>query len=174
MAEISAPGWRGGARLRGLACAATAARATPAGRSRRKLRKNMTSIAAERQRLGPHYCCERQCAVEVRKQIAAARNLPFQRTAERIGVNRDQRQLRCSREMRSGGLARLGRRREGNEPVPGVDRCAVENTRSFGFAPKRVFADLVDDPRHGAPNSAVSFADSDRPGPPKRSAVNPD
>jgi hypothetical protein len=75
--------------------------------------------------------------------------------------------------MLSGGLARLGSRGEVNEPVPSVDRCAVENTLSFGFAPKRVFADLVDDGRHGAPNSAVSFAVSDRHGPPMP-AVNPD
>src|SRR5467141_402003 len=104
-------------------------------RSRRKLRKDVTLIDPERQRLDPSHRGEGQVAVKMRKQFAAARNLPPQRFAERARVDRDQQQI-----LEAGKI--FGRcradRGEMDEAVARIDGRTAEHTLTFGLTPKRV------------------------------------
>src|ERR1700704_3608179 len=56
-------------------------------------RENMPPGVIERQGIDALDGLERQIAIEMRKQRAAARRLPFQRVAQRIGIDRDQHQI---------------------------------------------------------------------------------
>src|SRR5258708_2242510 len=138
-----------------------AARRPRAGRSRRELGKDVALIGAQRQRSCPPHRGERQCTVKMGKQIAAARNLPFQRAFERIGIDRHQHQVGGGGEMLRRGLADLGGGREMNEAITLIDAGAAEQAATLRLAPKRFLADLVNGRRHGAPDSAVRYGFSD-------------
>ena len=71
---------------------------------------NTCPFGPERQRLHPAHRGERQRAVEMREQRAAARGLIAQRGAERRGVDRDQHQVRRAGEMPRRRLAPPARR----------------------------------------------------------------
>src|SRR5207302_814823 len=98
--------------------------------SRRKLRKDVLLIAVERKRLCPQHRVERECVVKMRKQVAAAGNLPSQRIAQRGDGHRDQHQICHSREMPRRGLAHLIGRGEMDEAVAQIDgRARVSESR---------------------------------------------
>ena len=59
-------------------------------RSSREVRKDVAPVRAERQRLHPAHGRQRQRAVEMREQRAAARGLVAQGVAERVRVDRDE------------------------------------------------------------------------------------
>src|SRR2546423_14032300 len=134
-----------------------AAPAIPEARSRRKLRKDVALIGPERQWLYPSHRGERQVAVKMRKQFAAARNLPSQRLAERVRVDRHQQQVLEAGKILGGGRADLRGRGEMDEAVAQVDRRTVEHILPLGVTPKRLRADLVDG-RHGAAPRTLAFA----------------
>src|SRR5215510_1677951 len=157
MEGISAPGWQADGRPLGRACAALAAQATRAGRSRRKLRKDVALIDPEGKRPCPQHGSERQFAVKMRKQITAARRLPFQRIAERIGVDRNQHQILSPGKIPRRGLADLSGGGEMDEAVARIDGSAAEHAGTLRLAPKHVCADLVDSRRHSAPDLATRF-----------------
>src|SRR5215813_14824992 len=152
MAEISARGWQSDGRPRGRACATSAAQTTRAGRSRHKLRKDVLLIDPEGKRPNPQHGSEGQVAVKMRKQITAARDLPFQRIAERVCVDRDQHQILSPGKMPRCGLADLRGGREVDEAVARIDGRTAEYASTLRLAPKHVCANLVDGPRHGAPS----------------------
>src|SRR5262249_2489250 len=87
---------------------------------------------------------EPQLIVEVRKQRAAARRLPFQRRSERRRIHRDEDEIRLTREVPGGGLRDLVRGGEMNVAVGAVDRCAAKAAVALGVPPERARADLVD------------------------------
>src|SRR5262245_17383145 len=93
----------------------------------------------------------------MRKQITAARKLPFQRIAQRIGVDRNQLQILSPGKMLRRGLADLRGGGEMDEAVARIDGSAAEHAGTLRLAPKHVWADLVDSRRHGAPDSAARF-----------------
>src|SRR5262249_47975893 len=155
MAEIPARGWQSDGRPRGRACAASAAQATRAGRSRHKLRKDVLLIDPEGKRPNPQHGSEGQVAVKMRKQITAARDLPFQRIAERVCVDRDQHQILSPGKISHCGLADLRGGREVDEAVARIAGRTAEYASTLRLAPKHIWANLVDGPRHGAPDSAA-------------------
>src|SRR3984893_1278548 len=155
MAAISARGWQSDGRPRGRACAASAAQATRAGRSRHKLRKDVLLIDPEGKRPNPQHGSEGQLAVKMRKQITAARGLPFQLIAERVCVDRDQHQILSPGKIPRCGVADLRGGREVNEAVARIDGRTAEYASTLRLAPERVWANFVDGPRHGAPRSAA-------------------
>src|SRR6266511_24293 len=159
MAEFSAHEWQAGAHPRGRAGAATAAPATRADRSRRQLRKQVASAGTERQRLRPPHRAERQRVVEMRKQVTAPRNLPFQRAVEGIGIDREQHQVGGAGEMLRRGLDDLRRGREMDEAVARIHGSAAEHTGLLGRAPLGRLADLVDG-RHGCASAAIARSDA--------------
>ncbi len=82
----------------------------------------------QRQRLCPGDIIEPQRPVEMRKERAAARWLPFQGIAKRVGLDREQHKPVLAREMpcrRLGGLRGGG---EMHEPIGNIHR------RAGGFA----------------------------------------
>src|SRR5712675_745595 len=111
--------------------------------------KHMMPIGAERQRPGPCHRGERQVAIEVGKQGAAARRLPFERWPQRRQLDRDQDEFLLAGEMPGGGLAELVGGRKMDVAVGAVDRRAAEGRVAFGLLPGRALADLVDE-GHGA------------------------
>jgi hypothetical protein len=86
----------------------------------------------------------------MRKDIAVARNLPLQRDAEHIGIDRDQQQIFDAGKMLGRSRADLRGGREMDEAVAGIDASAAEHTRTFRLPPKRLVADLIDAGRHGS------------------------
>ncbi len=82
----------------------------------------------QRQRLRPGHITQPQRTVEMRKERAATRWLPFEGIAKRVGLDREQHQAVLAREMpcrRLGGLRGGG---EMHEPVGNIHR------RAGGFA----------------------------------------
>src|SRR5262249_19222318 len=139
MAAISTRGWQSDERPRGRACATSAAQTTRAGRSRHKLRKDVLLIDPEGKRLNPQHGREGQVAVKMRKQITAARDLPFQRIAQRICVNRDQHQILCPGKIPRCGVADLRGGREVNDAVARIDGRTAEYAGTLRLVPERVW-----------------------------------
>src|SRR5262249_42170434 len=125
--------------------------------SRRKLRKHVPSIDPEGKRPCPQHGSERQFGVKMRKQITVARKLPFQRIAQRIGIDRNQHQIVSPRKILRRGRADLRGGGEMDEAVAGIDGSAAEHAGMPRLVPKYIFADLVNRRRHGAPDSAAGF-----------------
>src|SRR5262245_27729218 len=89
----------------------------------------------------------------MRKQLAAARNLPFERIAQRIGVDRDQQETANTEKMLGCGGAHLAGRGEMDEAVAYIDRRTAEHAGTFRLPPKLSLADLVDHFRHSSAGS---------------------
>ena len=70
-------------------------------------RKHMPALGVERQRIDTAHRGEWQFAVEMRKQRAAARGLPLQERAERIGIDRDQNEIALPGKLLCRGLSGL-------------------------------------------------------------------
>ena len=113
-----------------------------------KLREQVAPAGTERQRLRPQHRGERQRAVEMRKQVAAAGRLPSQRAGQRIGIDRHQHQVAGTGEMLGGGLGHLPGGRKMDEAVALVDRRRRGTRRHARPRAKGSLADLVDG-RHG-------------------------
>src|SRR5205823_529189 len=84
----------------------------------------------------------------MRKDIAVARTLPFQRSAERIGIDRDQQQISDAGKMLGCGRTQLRGGGEMDEAVAPIDTGTAEHARTFRLPPKRLVADLIDARRH--------------------------
>ena len=78
--------------------------------------------AHQRQRFDPCQIGQAQFTEKMREQRAAARYLPFQGIAKRIGVHGQQHQAILAREMLGGSFSSLFRRREMDEPIGQIDR----------------------------------------------------
>src|SRR5205814_6755004 len=78
---------------------------------------------------------ERERAVQVRKEVAAAGRLPAQRGAEGGLVDGEQEQAGTAGEVAGGGLADLGGGGEVDVPVGEVHRRAVEAAGGAGTGP---------------------------------------
>src|SRR5262249_42057435 len=98
---------------------------------------------------------QRQRAVKVREQVAAAGCLPFQRPVEHVGIDCNQQQIRGTGKMLGRSLADLGGGREMDEAVAGVDGGTEEHPGPLRLAPKLGFQDFVDGLRHAVPESAL-------------------
>src|SRR4029450_7148854 len=85
----------------------------------------------------------------MRKQLAAARNLPFQRIAQCIGVDRDQHEIVNTEKMLGCGGAHLAGRGVMDEAVGYIDRRTAEHAGTFRLPPKRSVADFIDSLCHG-------------------------
>ena len=59
------------------------------------------------QRLGPEHIANRHFAVQMREQRTPARDLPFQRIAQGLGLDRNQEQSVQARKVFGCGLGRL-------------------------------------------------------------------
>jgi len=104
----------------------------------------MTSGFVQRQRIDPQNRLHVEFAIEMRKQRAAARRLPFQLVAERVGVDRDQHQVALPGKPFRRGFGSLLGGGEMDEAVLMVSRRAAIAAFAFGFAPFGSGADFVD------------------------------
>src|SRR5215831_4129226 len=85
-------------------------------------RKSVASVGGKRQRVDTDHGGDIERAVEMWKQRAAARGLPFERRAEALGVDVQQQEIALAGEMLRRGLGHLMRGREMNEAVFEIDR----------------------------------------------------
>src|ERR1700710_1989298 len=92
----------------------------------------------------------------MRKQFVVARGLPAQGIAERVGIDRNQKQAGLAEEMLLGGLGHLRGRGKMNEAVADVVGTAAVDALPFGLAPGRSRADFVDR-AHGFGRPACRF-----------------
>ena len=109
----------------------------------------MPPVRAERERLGPAHRAQRQLAVEMREQRAAARRLPFERRPERVGRDRDEHQVALAGEVFCHGFRDLVGGGKMDVAVGEIDRGAGEFARAFSRLPRRNVADFVDRLRPG-------------------------
>ena len=96
----------------------------------------------ERQRHDRAHRRHRQAAVEMRKERAAARRLPAELLAERLGVDRDEEKVAMPGEMPRRRLAHLLGGGEMDVAVGEVDRRAVEAAGLLGLPPLRFRTEL--------------------------------
>src|SRR5664279_5033621 len=89
-------------------------------------RELVPTVRAERQGTDLRDRLQIELAIEMWKQSAAARGLPFQFVAELGGVHAQQHEIALSGEMFSRGLGRLFGAGEMNEAVFAIDRRAAE------------------------------------------------
>jgi hypothetical protein len=80
----------------------------------------------------------------MRKQLAAARHLPFQRIAQRVGFDRDQYEIVNAEKMLGCGDAHLAGGGEMDEAVVSIHRRTAEDAGTFRLPPNRSLADLID------------------------------
>ena len=80
----------------------------------------------------------------MREEIAAAGWLPFERRAERVGVDRDEEQIGFFGEMLRRGLGDLGGGGEMDKAVARVGCAAEKRAAGFGGPPRCLPADFVD------------------------------
>ena len=116
--------------------------AEPSGPHR--LGKLVHAIRAQRQRHHLEHGRQRQGAVKVRKQVAAARGLPAQGGAETGGIHGHQQQIPLSGEMPARGLTRLRGGGKMNVAIRKIDRRAVEPAFGLCLYPKRRRYNLED------------------------------
>jgi hypothetical protein len=90
---------------------------------------------------------EIEFAVKVREQLAVARRLEAQRSAQRIGIDRDQEQAGLAGEVLSGRLGDLLWEREVDETVARIVSAAPVYALPLGLAPSRSGTNFVD-PAH--------------------------
>ena len=90
-----------------------------------KSRKDMPAGFIERQGIDALDGLERQLAIEMRKQRAAARRLPFQLVAKRVGIDRDQHQIALAGKPFRRGFGSLLGGGEMDEAVFRIDRRAA-------------------------------------------------
>ena len=103
----------------------------------------MPAVYAERQRFDPAHGVQRQRAVKVREQSAAAGGLPFERRAKGINVDRNKNEIALAGEMFRGGLLDLVGCGEMNVAVGEIDRRAGELAHALDRLPRRRVADFV-------------------------------
>jgi hypothetical protein len=96
----------------------------------------VTSVRAKGKWIDAFHRLDRERAIEVRKQGAAARGLPFQGIAKLAGIHADKQQIALTCKMLCGGLRNLGRSREMNEIVATIGLRAAENTGSLCLLPQ--------------------------------------
>jgi len=106
--------------------------------------KYMPVVRTERQRLDPPHGVERQHAVEVREQRAAAGQFPFECSAKGIGVDRDENEVVLPGEMFRGGLRNLLGGGKVDVAVGEVDRRASKLAHPLCRTPRGGVADFVD------------------------------
>src|ERR1700692_304968 len=107
----------------------------------------MGTVGAERQGIDGAYCGEIEIAIEMRKQRAAARDLPFQFAAEPARIDAHQHEVALAGEMFGRGLDRLRRGRKMDEAVAHINLGAAKYAGALGVAPERGRADF-EDSRH--------------------------
>jgi hypothetical protein len=112
--------------------------------------KCVPPIRSQRERVHARHRAEIEIAVEVRKEGAATRRLPFQPVAKLCGVNADQQQIGLSGEMLRGGLGDLRGAGKMNEAITAIDLAATKDAGTFGFPPQCRRANFVKD-RHCTP-----------------------
>jgi len=115
------------------------------------------AVWAERERLGPTYCTERQGAVEVREQRAAAGWFPFEWGADGVGGDCNKNEIALPGEMFRGGLRDLIGGGKMNVAVGKIDRRADEFARVFGRLPRGGIADFVNRLRHRSRRNTLAL-----------------
>jgi len=78
---------------------------------------------------------EVEFAIEMREQLVIARPLPAQRVAERVGIDRDQKQAGLAELVLARGLGDLGCGGKMDEAVACVVRTAPVQALPLGFTP---------------------------------------
>jgi hypothetical protein len=119
-------------------------------------REHMRPVIVEQQRLHPAHGREGQRAIEMGKQLAAARGFPFQSAAQFLGDNRNQDEVQHSGKVFRRRAGNLGGGREMDVAISEIDRRAAELAVELGLRPLRRLADLVVDRCHGRPENATS------------------
>jgi 5'-nucleotidase/UDP-sugar diphosphatase len=79
--------------------------------------------------------CQHQWAVKMRKQLIAARHLPFQRGTQRLGLDRKQHQIARVGEMLGCGLFSLGRCRKVNVAIGQINGGSIGLARGAKSGP---------------------------------------
>jgi hypothetical protein len=104
----------------------------------------MTAVPVERQLFHATHGGDGQRVVQVRKQLAVARDLPSQRRGEGIGIDIQEQQVALTRVMLRRGLGRLQGGREVDEAVADVMRGAGEGSSGSRGGPVGATDDAVD------------------------------
>jgi hypothetical protein len=115
--------------------------ASPSGRKCPSLgmegRELVPTVRAKRQGIDLRDRRRIEIAIEMRKQSAATRGLPFQFVAKRGCIHAQQHEIALSGEMFRRGLRRLFGAGEMNEAVLAIDRRTAEYASALGFTPER-------------------------------------
>ena len=109
-----------------------------------KWRKIVAAIGAEGQRCGSDDGHQVKTSVEVRKQHATARGLPFQAVSKPGGIDTDEDEVALAGKVLSCSFADLFGRREMNEAVSPVHLRALEFSSKLGFEPERSGTNFID------------------------------
>lgn len=96
----------------------------------------MAPIRPQRQRVDARDQCQIEITIQMGKERATARRLPFQAISQGCGVNAHQQQIVLPGEMLRGGLGNLRSAGKMNETISAVDLRAAKDTGAFGFAPQ--------------------------------------
>src|ERR1700759_1858882 len=104
----------------------------------------MAAIGAKGQGLDFRDGGQIERVIEMREQRAAARGLPFQACAERLGFEAHQQQVVLSGKMLRGCLLRLRGGGEMDIAVGEIDRRTAEDAGALGLTPEGRGDDLVD------------------------------
>lgn len=96
----------------------------------------MAPVRPQRQRVDARDQCQIEITIQMRKERATARRLPFQAISQGCGVNAHQQQIALPGEMLRGGFGYLRSAGKMNETISAVDLRAAKDTGAFGFAPQ--------------------------------------
>jgi len=118
------------------------------GGSIAKWRKIVSAVGTKRQRLGPHDSDQIKRTVEVRKQRAAARGLPFEPVSELGDIDTDKDQVALAGKMLCRSFPDLVSRREMNEAIAQVCLRALEFSGALGLKPQRNRTNFIDQACH--------------------------
>src|SRR5260370_38342361 len=92
----------------------------------------------------------------MRKDFAVARDLPLQRGAQRIGIDRDQHQVFNAGKTLGCGRADLNSGGEMNKAAAGIDATTAKHASTPRLPPQHPFAALENAARHAsAPPTAL-------------------
>lgn len=99
-----------------------------------------------------------QSAVEMGKECAAARRLPFERVTKAIRINHGEHQIALADEMFGGCLTRLFGGGEMNKAVCQINRRTGEGALCHGFIPQAFRGNFIDEGQGELPMSGATLA----------------
>ena len=118
----------------------------------------MHAITFHRQRMDAQHFIHPERAVEMGKECAPARGLPFQLVAEALCVDHRQHEIALSDKMFGRCLARLLGSREMNIAIGQINRRAGESALGDGFIPEAFGGDFVNQGQGGGSNPRAKLA----------------